>query len=240
LKLDKKIRRKDLKNKVMGFIESANKIIFFIAALVTIIIFAFIVIKDVFDQDDRPSSIQIIENKENEPPEEIAYVKNYKGSIQDVYIFEITSDKILRDSSKIQNFSGQKPMYESYMSDTSVNLLFLEGNNKRLLMKNHGLITDFERALLVKRENSMLLSKNVYLITTEDTNADKMLDRRDAKDLMVSKYNGENLTLVMKDIDYYTHIRDNVLLVCKIEGKNQLFYMYDLETMTLNKLDTNI
>jgi hypothetical protein len=234
------MRRKDLKNKIMGFIESANKVIFFVAALVTIIIFASIVIKDVFDQYDRPRSIQIIENKENEAPEEITYVKNYKGSIRDVHIFEITSNKILRDSSKIQNFNARKPLFESYMSDTSVNLLFLEDNDKRLLMKNHGLITDFARTSLVKREGSMLLSKNVYIIATKDTNGDTMLDRRDAKDLMVSKYNGENLTLVMKDIDYYTHIRDNVLLVCKIEGKNQFFYMYDVETMTLKKLNTNI
>ena len=232
--------------KVLAFVTSANQLLIFLAVLLFIFVAGSKFVKNIFESSYEEPNIKIIDDSgDTKNVVQVKYKTNFNKVIKDVYIFDVSSDSIkiisgpeLRDSdTKLNMFSGG-----SSITYQKVNLLFVPKlGSSYLLMKNSALITKtsfFDESKELYRLDRKL-SKNIYLIISKDTNKDGFLSRDgDKADLYISDFNGKNLSLVLKEVEDYELIQDNLIMIEVREKSGILFYTYDLLTKKLFKLDT--
>ena len=232
--------------KVLAFVTSANQLLIFLAVLLFIFVAGSKFVKNIFESSYEEPKIKIIDDSgDTKNVVQVKYKTNFNKVIKDVYIFDVSSDSIkiisepeLRDSdTKLNMFSGG-----SSITYQKVNLLFVPKlGSSYLLMKNSALITKtsfFDESKELYRLDRKL-SENIYLIISKDTNKDGFLSRDgDKADLYISNYKGKNLSLVLKEVEDYELIQDDLIMIEVREKSGILFYTYDLLTKKLFKLDT--
>ena len=76
--------------------------------------------------------------------------------------------------------------------------------------------------------HSFLLERNIYLVTTSDTNKDGFLNYEDAQTLYVSEYDGAELKVVLEDVESYRELSANLLLITKRVGSDTEFFEYEV------------
>jgi hypothetical protein len=114
--------------RIMNFIEKANKVLLFIAALVVIFAIGKSLISDLFKSGYSAPKVQVIEHSAA-LDEEPKLQKNYIGQIKDVHILEITSDKIVNQ----KPYSANAEIIVSSalsLSRNAVNLMFTKAGEK--------------------------------------------------------------------------------------------------------------
>jgi len=223
-------------NKVMSFISKANQVIFFFAVLIVIVILSYQLLSSLFKTPYTPPKIQIVDKDSQKKNDvEVKYKVDFERSIMDVLVFEISANAI-----ETKQESTMLSMFEYSNKFQTVNLLFSSKSGASYkLMENNAYI---RRASFYKLKDDSRdkLSKNFYLIVSNDTNGDGFLSKKDDSNLFLSDYNGKNMALVLKGVNDYQVIQDNLLLIEKVSRKNKVFYTYDVLTNTLLQIDTNI
>lgn len=231
--------------KFLAFVSTANQLLIFLAVLLFIFMIGKDLISDILKPSYEKPKIKIIGNSDDvKDVVEVKYLTTFDKEILDTYIFDISSDSITIKSgpelggSTLNMFSGgARKTYQK------VNLLFVpKSGSSYLLMKNNAYITktSYYRVSKDKDRYNKNLSKNIYLVISKDTDADGFLSRDDMADLYVSDYNGKNLNIVLKGVESYKPIKDDLIMI-EVRGKSDMvFYTYDLLTKKLLKLDTKI
>ncbi len=230
--------------KLLAFVSSANQFFVFIAMLLIILLASENWISKILRNTYEKPKVEVVENTDGGKSSiEMTYEKNFERQIMDVYVFSLSSDSIIiepeqaTDDRVLNFFSGpRKPERQK------VNLLFVpKSGPSYLLIKNDVYISRISYYEKPSKGsfNRTMLSKNIYLIIDKDTNGDGFLDQEgDVVNLYVSDYNGNNITLVLKDVDNYRVEGDDSLIIeVSIEGKSS-FYSYDVAENKLSRLDT--
>ena len=220
--------------KFMKFIESSNKVLFFIAAIVLLSTIAYQFIKNNNRVDYTPPAVEII-SEENEK-EAVKFEKNYLGSNSELFVFEIISKKIKKTEANSYSMAA-KTTSNWYLSTNVVNLLFTSPNGtNKLLLKEPALITEFWPSNDLGTSNEIKLNKNLYTIVFSDSNNDAQLSHEDSADFLISDFDGSNVHQVLADIKGFQMINDNQVLIAKADD----FYLYRVEENELIKIDTDI
>lgn len=235
-------------HKLSSFIKQANQVLFFLGAVLFIVLISKELISDLFPNRYEPPKIEIVDSsKDEESAKKQVYTVEYIAQLKDVHIFELASNVIdisNKHEAKVYQMSARKAAYDlsyrNYLSDNAVNLMFVkEDGTKRMLIEKDGLITKFSKVNPPNNEHGHTLDKNVYLIIDKDTNENGFLDRKDKANLFTSEYDGKNLTLVLSDVGSFNLIDDNKMIVTQ-SGKVANFYTFDVKDSSLVKLNTAI
>lgn len=225
--------------RIMNFIEKANKVLLFIAALVVIFAIGKSLISDLFKSGYFAPKVQVIEHSAA-LDEEPKLQKNYIGQIKDVHILEITSDKIVNQ----KPYSANAEIIVSSalsLSRNAVNLMFTKaGEKNKVLFKNNVLIVGFSPVQLKETSYQSVLSKNIYSVVRNDTNKNGFLNSDDQKELLVSEYDGSGLKSIMDNIEGYQLISNNMILIYTKPESETLYYIFDVLSGELVKLDTSL
>ena len=225
--------------RIMNFIEKANKVLLFIAALVVIFAIGKSLISDLFKSGYSAPKVQVIEHSAA-LDEEPKLQKNYIGQIKDVHILEITSDKIVNQ----KPYSANAEIIVSSalsLSRNVVNLMFTKaGEKNKVLFKNNVLIVGFSPVQLKETSYQSALSKNIYSVVRNDTNKNGFLNSDDQKELLVSEYDGSGLKSIMDNIEGYQLISNNTALIYTKPESETLYYIFDVLSGELVKLDTRL
>ena len=225
--------------RIMNFIEKANKVLLFIAAIVVIFAIGKSLISDLFKSGYSAPKVQVIEHSAA-LDEEPKLQKNYIGQIKDVHILEITSDKIINQ----KPYSANAEIIVSSalsLSRNAVNLMFTKaGEKNKVLFKNNVLIVGFSPVQLKETSYQSVLSKNIYSVVRNDTNKNGFLNSDDQKELLVSEYDGSGLKSIMDNIEGYQLISNNTALIYTKPESETLYYIFDVLSGELVKLDTRL
>ena len=224
----------------MGFIEKSNKVLLFFAAIFVIILVGRDVFRDIMRKDYSPPTVQVIKSDDAQAIEQKAKLeKQYVGLIKDVHIFEITSDRVIQEQP--YGSSAERIVISSSfdLSENAVNLMFSKiGEQRKLLFEKNALIVEFSPSRDKQTQYEEILSKNVYLVAKYDSNNDGFLNRNDNKELLVSEYDGSNLTSVMDDIKDYEVVDNDLVLIYSASDTDTLYFIFNIRTGELQKLDT--
>ncbi|MBL1383428.1 MAG: hypothetical protein COA35_001900 [Colwellia sp.] len=225
--------------RIMNFIEKANKVLLFIAAIVVIFAIGKSLIGDLFKSGYSAPKVQVIEHSAA-LDEEPKLQKNYIGQIKDVHILEITSDKIVNQKPYSANAEIIVSSALSF-SRNAVNLMFTKaGHKNKVLFKNNVLIVGFSPVQLKETSYQSVLSKNIYSVVRNDTNKNGFLNSDDQKELLVSEYDGSGLKSIMDNIEGYQLISNNTALIYTKPESETLYYIFDVISGELVKLDTRL
>lgn len=231
--------------KLLSFIKTSNQVLLFIAALLFIVMISKEILSDLFSKPYEPPKVELVDdqNSKSDKKKQV-YAFNYLAKLKDVHIFDLSSKVIdtskSHENSSFEMFSYVKSSQSAYLSDNAVNLMFVkEDGHQRMLLKNDGLVTEFTKARVVTNENTLKLDKNVYLIVSEDTNKNGFFDQKDSAKLYTSSYDGNNLSLVLENVESFRLIDDNSLMILQ-KGDVTNFYKLNIDDSSLNKLNTSI
>ena len=228
-----------LRIRIMNFIEKSNQVLLFIAAIVVIFAIGKSLISGLFKSGCSAPKVQVIEHSAAFD-EEPKLQKNYIGQIKDVHILEITSDKIINQKPYRANAEIIVTSALS-LSRNAVNLMFTKtGEKNKVLFKNNGLIVGFSPVQLKETSYQSVLSKNIYSVVQNDTNKDGFLNSDDQKELLVSEYDGSGLKSIMDNIEGYQLISNNTALIYTKPESETLYYIFDVLSGELVKLDTRL
>lgn len=224
----------------MGFIEKSNRVLLFFAAILVIILVGKEVLRDIMRKDYSPPTVQVINSDDTSAIErKVKLEKQYVGLIKDVHIFEITSNAVVQEhpySASVERLV----ISSSYdLSNNAVNLMFTKlGQQRKLLLENNALVVEFSPSRDKQTEYEKTLSKNIYSVAKYDSNNDGFLDQNDKKELLVSEYDGSNLTSIMDDINGYEIVDNDTVLIHRTLEQDTLYFILDVKTGELQQLDT--
>jgi len=229
-------------NRVMSFIEKSNKVLLFLAAIVVIITVGKELLKDLFRQDYSDPTVQVITHDDALATEQKIKLKTqYVGLLKDVHIFEVTSDKVVQQLPYSSGAEKIAILSSFSLSSNAVNLMFAKvGEQRTLLFQNNALIVDFSPVREQQTQYDKTLSKNIYSVARQDTNNDGFLNQNDKKELLVSEYDGANLTPVMDDIEGYRIVDNDTVLIYTVPGGETLYYIFNVGTGELKQLDISL
>jgi hypothetical protein len=205
--------------KIMVVLPIANQVLFFFGALIVIGLLLKPLFSSFFKSDYTPPKIQVIDKEGSKNNGiEVEYQIEFDRDIMDVFVFDISANAIVtkQEDKVLQMFN--------YVNNLkTVNLLFVPKSGQSYnLMENNAYII---RTSLYDQSNNapQKLSKNLYLIVTNDTTEDGFLSEKDSADLQISDYNGKNRSIVLKDVDNYEVIQEDVILIEKNWAKKKYF-----------------
>jgi hypothetical protein len=236
-------------NKALTFIKKSNQVLFFLAALIFIVMITSEITSKVFRSNYEPPKIELVDSSDiKNDVKKPVYTIGFLTRLDDVHIFELSSKVIdtsqYHDSNLVEMFSGAKVSHDlsfgHYLSDNAVNLMFVKENGTRkMLLKSDGLVKEFSKAKFKTQDDSFGLDKNLYLIINEDTNKNGYLDHRDEAKLFSSTYDGKDLTLILSNVGSFDLINDNKLIISQ-KGDSPSFFTFNVADSTLHKLNTAI
>ncbi len=233
-------------NKIIKKISQVNQIFIFLGFCVLSLIFGIRLISDLLEPPYEAPKVEIVQgNAEISQTPENGYKLTHVAMIQDIHVLRMTSDKVImqnkiNDSDSFNMFSGVGG------ETTTVNLLLVDSNNSSYkLFDQDTFIQDFklvntadDQRYIDHYDEIFLNSKNIYSVINTDTNQDGFLSDEDQRNLYISDYNGLNLQLVLKNINRYQMIKDDLVLVKqRIKGKD-ILHTYDLSSFELKQLNT--
>jgi len=226
--------------KAVDFISKANQILFFLAIIIIIGFVLMTAYPFLFPSKYERPRVQLIENSIDDSTKVVKNSKQYLSFTKDIHVIKILANTI---NSKQHNRPSKTFNLFSSRDDgkETVNFIFVDehGHNQKLFI-NDLLI---QRYTLSDDENlkntGYSLSKNIYLVIHSDTNNDGFLSEDDSKSLYLSSYKGDDVNLVIENIQRYELIGDNKLLIEKEDNTEKDFYIYNVKSSTLSKLNTN-
>ena len=145
----------------MDFIEKSNKVLLFFAAIFVIIVVGKNVLEDIMRKDYSPPTVQVIKSDDTKAIEQkVKLEKQYVGLINDVHIFEITSDRVVQEQP--YSSSAERIVISSSfgLSENAVNLMFTKiGEQRKLLFEKNALMHSKDRCFSTwfKIENANIL-----------------------------------------------------------------------------------
>ena len=181
----------------------------------------------------------------------MTYTEQFVAKLRDTYVFSLSSnviDPFHRHPKSLERgmMRDDAPRGRYHAAGDAVNLIFVgpDGEGKVLFeqdvrINQYELSRDEEKTPYDR--HSFLLERNIYLVTTSDTNKDGFLNYEDAQTLYVSEYNGADLKVVLEDVESYRELSANLLLITKRVGSDTEFFEYEvisgaLRDITLPKL----
>lgn len=181
----------------------------------------------------------------------VTYTEHFVAKLRDTYVFSLSSDVIdpfYKHPKSLERgmMRDDAPRGRYHAAGDAVNLIFVgpDGEGK-VLFEQDVRINQYElsrdEAQTPYGRHQLLLERNLYLVTTADTNKDGFLNYEDQQMLYVSEYNGAELKVVLEDVESYQELSANLLLITKRVGSKTEFFEYDvisgaLRDITLPKL----
>lgn len=235
-----------MKKSIVNFVKTANSFLFFFG-FIFISLFAAYQIYDanLRDKHRTHGSIQIADSNDAASAP-IKYKKNFAKKYDDVYIFRVSSDRLLSPSLSSGTVVEVHNMFSGdggYRDFETVNFLFARENSApTLLLESHALVLGYQLIILESQRESynrqFKTNKHLFSVVVNDDNLDKVLDKKDKIDLLASDYIGANLITIAQDIIDYEIIDDNLLLITQPKEDKTIIFIYDLETGVSNTLNT--
>ena len=226
-----------MRSSIIKFIDNANRVLLFIAAIIVIIAIGKDILRDIFRESYSEPSVQVVEKSHGSSIQKKPnFEKRYIGKIRDAFIIEVTSDMVFVEEQDVYNTAMIDYSSPFTLSSNAVNLIISKVEGKKTkLFKENLLISDFYPIRSNETDRTFDLSKNIFLVVKQDTNSDGFLNSKDKKELLISDYDGSNLMSVISNIS--THqIIDNDVILLNIDSE---LYVFNVHTGDLNKIDTS-
>ncbi len=234
--------------KLFCFIKKANQVFFFLGVIGFAVFIAAITISSLLRVSRPDPGVQIIEVDENKEKPKVELIKTFLAKKDDLFIFGVRSHAIVKDTSKsdkVMNlFDGG-----GYSSSKLINLIFIEGEAKRMLLDKDALIYDFileashNKRVSLNRydyQNQYHVSKNIFLIVEEDSNKDGFLSEKDNANLYISSADGTNLNKISERVTSYELVDEDLVLYKTKTDEEVRFHTLNLETLGTRAFDTSI
>ena len=176
----------------------------------------------------------------------VTYTEHFVAKLRDTYVFSLSSDVIdpfYKHPKSLERgmMRDDAPRGRYHAAGDAVNLIFVgpDGEGKVLFeqdvrINQYELSRDEEETPYGRHQ--LLLERNLYLVTTADTNKDGFLNYEDQQTLYVSEYNGAELKFVLEDVESYKELSANLLLITKRVGSNTEFFEYDVNSGALRDI----
>lgn len=232
--------------KVYSFVSKANQYLLFTGILLMMVFFTFMIIKEFTRDGYQPPKVEIVNDTTG--PTEIKYSKDYVTRIKDVHVLKIRSNQIDPKAkhgnvlNNVEYFSGESD--RSYKEGSTVNFLFVTADGENhLLFEQDKFFQSFSLASFEHKTNQykqFRIAKSLYLVAAKDTNNDGFLSGKDELDLYISEYNGEQLALLMENVNYYNEIGDHTVLVASGQGEHEEYFILNANSREMEKLNTSI
>ena len=234
--------------KIFRFIKSANQVFFFLGVVGFAVFIAAITISSLLRVSKPDPGVQIIEVDETKEKLKVEYAKTFLAKKDDLFIFGVRSKAIVNDNSESKKvmslFDGG-----SYSSTKLINLIFIEGESKRMLLDKEKLIHDYtleashNKNISLDRydnQSQFRVSKNIFLIVENDSNKDGFLSYKDDANLYISSANGTNLNKISERVMSYELVDEELVLYKTKTDEEVRFYTLNLETLETRAFDTSI
>lgn len=226
-----------MRSTIIKFIDNANRVLLFIAAIIVIIAIGKDILRDIFRESYSEPSVQVVEKSHDSSIQKKPnFEKRYIGKIRDAFIIEVTSDMVFVEEQNVYNTAMIDYSSPFTLSSNAVNMIISKVEGKKTkLFKENLLISGFYPIRSNETDRTFDLSKNIFLVVKQDTNSDGFLNSKDKKELLISDYDGSNLMSVISNIS--THrIIDNDVILLNIDSE---LYVFNVHTGDLNKIDTS-
>lgn len=210
-------------NKFFKWIWRLNGLIVFFGVGLVLVIVVYEMARPLFRETPEE---QIITSVADDPEGEEKWVLGHpKGLSSSDYIaipLVSENDKIASKKSRGHIISSGGPYWPS---GTAKNILFINTKSNEaswLFPSNNQLIDSFSEFPSVskseKKKNEDIQTLIFYVLINKDTNGDGMLSADDKLNLAVSDTNGNNLKVLMQDIDY--------IVGKSMAGSSEIFVIY--------------
>jgi len=230
-----------MKSKIYNFITQANQLLLFVLAIALLVMTLSTLLSNL--RHTTQMEVKVASSQEDNTTKgetkNIVTTKSFLQYIKDTYIVQLKSNGMPSNSKKVSTLAYSSLGYET--DGVTINLIFTKKNTQsyKLFPKDV-----YIRSTLLTREgekgqhDNKKLDRNIYAVIVNDTNGDARLNSEDKEDLFVSDYDGKNLSLVFKDIEDFTHIADNQLLITRVVKGEKEFFTYDVVSEELTLLET--
>lgn len=228
---------------MLKLIGKINQFLFFVAAVLLIALFA----NELYgkwkphDPYDRPKVSLADPLAEDEIDIELEQGLNLVEILNGVYIFSVENETIdlskNRESGSVAEY--RLPEYGHY-SDKTVNYIFTNvGGYKKVLLEKDALVLKFLPANFGEYKGKPHFDKNVYHVVESDSNNDGFLTGDDSKSLYLSDFDGQNLSLIIRDVvETYIIDENTIVIVTKFDGK-KAFFNYSVKDSKLYQFDVS-
>ena len=235
-------------------VKDLNQIFFFVAFILVGGAMGLQVLQGLLHSSARNAGVAVLPGESADGTEKrtkVTYTEQFVAKLRDTYVFSLSSnviDPFHRHPKSLERgmMRDDAPRGRYHAAGDAVNLIFVgpDGEGKVLFeqdvrINQYELSRDEEKTPY--NRHSFLLERNIYLVTTSDTNKDGFLNYEDAQTLYVSDYNGADLKVVLEDVESYQELSANLLLITKRVGSDTEFFEYEvisgaLRDITLPKL----
>lgn len=232
--------------KLFQFIKVANQVIVF--SILIFVIYDFLDTKlNPYDFTRPEPEMQIITDESQLaeiPPEKQNYRIDYGDRIGDAHIFEVRRKFVA--SSGIDSKTGggaalKLSLSSSREHDQIVNALFVYGDSIVHKVFDHDVfITDLEVPSFWRaKEFDLEELRCVYSVIKDDTNNDGVLSSKDRVDLYSTNGKGEDLKIVVQDIDEFHMVHRNIeteVVITRNDEDAKTFWIYRLRDESLKEI----
>lgn len=236
-----------MKGNLINFVKTANYFLFFFGTVFLLLFIGYQIVDNVFnDRYPTHDSIPVVDgNDTTHTP--IEYETSFIEKHDDVYIFRVKSNRILGGKPQVENAFTAVQMFSKGVNDDfeTVNYLFARINGEPgVLLDSHALVLDANLINLLPEKHlyhrKFKTFKHLFTVVMNDTNQDKVLDRKDKISLLASDYDGANLITIAEDISNYEIIDDNLLLLSLRETEKSSRFIYNLNSGEKQMLHTEL
>ncbi|MGP1588270.1 MAG: hypothetical protein ACTTHG_08040 [Treponemataceae bacterium] len=216
------------------FIKKVDFLLFFILAVLGIVLCSVIIIQQFLPPNRYPGDEQIpvVEKDDVEIKEYIGFSQK----IKDAYVFYVKSSGIKNSENFTQEERKDVAYYSSakrkYRNDDAItNFIFVKNNEKKeeySLFSSNVFIYKY-RFFCEKKDApySTYVDCNIYAVVKEDTNKDKILNADDDIVLYVSSYDGKGLKEISSSVVKFEFTAENEFLFAEYDGSDLLYYTYN-------------
>ena len=221
-------------------VKDLNQLFFFVAFLLVGGAMGLQVLQGLLHSPPRTAGVAVLpgESAEGASRPKVTYTEQFIAKLRDTYVFSLSSnvvDPFHRHSKSLERgmMREDEPRGRYHAAGDAVNLIFVGpvGEGK-VLFEQDVRINQYDLSRDEKKtpygRHPFLLARNLYLVTTSDTNKDGFLNYEDAQTLYVSEYNGTDLKVVLEDVESYQEVSENLLLISKGSGPETRFFEYEV------------
>ena len=230
-------------------VKDLNQLFFFVAFLLVGGAMGLQVLQGLLHSSARNTGVAVLSGESAEGPKsrpKVSYTEQFVAKLRDTYVFSLASnviDPFHRHSKSLERgvMREDEPRGRYHAAGDAVNLIFVgPGGEGKVLFEQDVRINQYELSRDEQEtpygHHRLLLGRNLYLVTTSDTNKDGFLNYEDQQTLYVSEYNGADLKVVLEDVESYQELSANLLLITKRVGSKTEFFEYEVISGALREV----
>ena len=234
---------------VIDTIKDVNQVAIFVVLVVFGFMMGLKVLADFFPSRGLSNGVAVLTDKDSDGSStgsSTTYQRSFIAKLKDTHVFGISSrliDLERHHATSLERTGAARDelrgRYYGIRSETNFVFVGPDGQG-HVLFQQDVLVNQYDLSRDAKvgphGTEQTRLSRNLYLVTTADTNRDGFLTFEDEQTLYVSDYDGTNLRPLQKNVVSYQEVSADTLIITQIRGATQHFHEYDVVKDTLREV----